>query len=147
MNTASETMNRESFDAQLESLGLDERTIHRKIMRETIRGAFFLQEMLDLLSAREREELGISHLNLLEEFTRESLSVNHRKQREFLSALRRAHECELVTGERSERMRTLFASYCETLGRLNGMTSALAFTQELVMHESLDEFKESTHEH
>lgn len=137
MNTASETMNRESFDAQLKTLGKDERTIYRKIMRETIRGAFFLQEMLDLLSVREREELGIDHLNLLEEFTRENLPLNHRKQREFLVALRRAHEREIIDETRSVRISELFMRYSEALGRLNGMTSAMALNYELSAHETL----------
>lgn len=141
MNTASETMNRESFDAQLESLGIDEQTIYARIMRETIRGAFFLQEILDLLSVREREELGITDLNLLEEFSWETLSVNHRKQRRFLEALRRAHERDLMDARRLALIAELFMGYSEAVGRLNGATKAMALNYELSGEKTLDDLE------
>lgn len=105
------------------ALGLSREESFKLILKEVNRSRFFLQEAVDSIPRSALEEFSLSHVNILQELTRESLIYVFAEQRTVLGRiLDFLHLGEPPTPLREE-LSDYLSSYTETLAKLHGLVA------------------------
>lgn len=105
------------------ALGLSPEESFKLILKEVNRSRFFLQEAVDAIPHASREEFALSHINILQELTRESLIYIFAEQRTVLGRILDFLDLGEPPTPLREVLSDYLSSYTETLAKLHGLVA------------------------